>query len=54
MIYGRESLTLEEVQSILHFWTLQNKLELKIESGEGLSVRGRSEKFNPKKKFNKC
>lgn len=52
-MYGRESLTPNDVQSILHSRALQNKLELKIESREGVFVRGRSKKYNPKKKSNK-
>lgn len=53
MMYGRESLTLYEVQFVLHSKVLQNKLKIKIEPGEGLAMRGRSKKYNPKGKQNK-
>lgn len=53
MMYGIESLTLDEIQPVLHFRALHNKLELKTKSDEGLIVRGRSEKYSPKKKFSK-
>lgn len=52
MAYFRDSLTLEVVQFVLHFRSLQNKLELKIEIGEGLSIRGRTKKYNLKVKTN--
>lgn len=53
MMYGRKSLTLDEVHSVLHSRVLQSKLKTKNKLGEGLTVRGRSEKFNPKNNFNK-
>lgn len=36
MMYGRESLILDEVQSMLNSRALQNKLKLKTKTGEGL------------------
>lgn len=46
MMYGRERLTLDEVtldevQSILHSRELQNKVDIKTETGKGLTIRGR-------------
>lgn len=53
MMYGRENLSLEEVQYVLHSRVLQNKTEVKIETGGGLNIRGRSEKPSHKGKNNK-
>ena len=52
MLYGRESLTLEEVQSALMSKELKRKSEVKEEAAEGLMARGRPEKrdFNHKEK----
>lgn len=50
MIYGRESLILEEVQYVLYSKILQNKLELKFDTGEGLLVWVGTKKYNPKAK----
>lgn len=52
-MYERESLTLDEVQYVLYSRALQSKLETKTEPGEGLSMKGRSKKYNPKGKFHK-
>lgn len=35
MMYAWESLTLEELQYVLHSRTLQNKLKLKTDNGKG-------------------
>ena len=52
MLYGRESLTLEEVQSALMSKELKRKSEAKEEAAEGLMARGRPEKsdFNHREK----
>ncbi|KAL6347327.1 hypothetical protein AAG906_016764 [Vitis piasezkii] len=53
IMYGRDSLTFDEVQSILHARELQKQEESKEESGEGLNIRGRSEKREKKGKNSK-
>lgn len=51
VIYGRDqSITLEEVQSAIRAKDLQKKSST---NGEGLNVRGRTEKKAPKGKNNK-
>lgn len=50
IMYGRKSLTLDEIQFVLHSRTLQNKLKIKIKPEEGLAMRGRLEKYNTKGK----
>lgn len=50
MMYGRESLTLGEVQSALMSNELKRKSELKDDSAEGLVARGRIEKIEFKNK----
>ena len=45
IMYGRDSLTFDEVRSILHAKELQKQEESKEESGEGLNIRGRSKKL---------
>lgn len=49
-MYGRDSLSLEEVQSALYSKELKKKSVIKEEAAEGLTVRGRQEKrdFKPK------
>uniref|UniRef100_A0A803QJX5 Retrovirus-related Pol polyprotein from transposon TNT 1-94 n=1 Tax=Cannabis sativa TaxID=3483 RepID=A0A803QJX5_CANSA len=45
MLYGRESITLDDVQSALNLKELNQRSESKnSESGDGLYTRGRSEK----------
>ena len=44
IMYGRDNLTFDEMQSILHARELQKQEEPKDESGEGLNIRGRSDK----------
>ena len=53
IMYGRDSLTFDEVQSILHARELHKQEESKEESGEGLNIRGRSEKREKKGKNSK-
>ncbi|RVW67653.1 Retrovirus-related Pol polyprotein from transposon TNT 1-94 [Vitis vinifera] len=53
IMYGRDSLTFDEVQSILHARELQKQEESKEESGDGLNIRGRSEKEEKKDKNSK-
>lgn len=53
MTYGRETLTLDDVQSVLHSRELQNKAKNKPKTGEGLTIRGRLEKHSHKGKNNK-
>ena len=48
IMYGRDSLTFDEVQSILHARELQKQEESKEESGEGLNIRGKYEKREKK------
>lgn len=50
LVYGRDSLTLEEVQSALMSKELKKKSENRDDSGEGLMVRGRSEHKDYKQK----
>lgn len=52
-MYERESLSLEEVQSVLHSRALQNKLNSKCDTDEGIAVRGRTGKYNPQNKITK-
>lgn len=40
-MYGRDSLTLDDVQSILYSRVLQKNLEIKSDIGEGLAIRDR-------------
>lgn len=47
-MYGRETLTLNAVQSVLDSRALQNKVEVKSDTREGLSVRGRTKRYNLK------
>ncbi|RVW41324.1 Retrovirus-related Pol polyprotein from transposon TNT 1-94 [Vitis vinifera] len=48
IMYGRDSLIFDEVQSILHARELQKQEESKEELGEGLNIRGKSEKREKK------
>nr|CAN70013.1 hypothetical protein VITISV_017116 [Vitis vinifera] len=48
IMYGRDSMTFDEVQSILHPRELQKQEESKDESGEGLNIRGRYDKREKK------
>lgn len=50
MLYGRESLTLEEVQSTLMSKELKRKSEGEEDSAEGLTARGRTKKRDLKPK----
>ena len=50
IMYGRDSLTFDEVQSILHARELQKQEESKDESSEGLNIRDRSNKGEKKGK----
>ena len=50
IMYGRDSLTFDEVQSILHARELQKQEESKDESSEGLNIRDRSDKGEKKGK----
>ena len=45
IMYGRDILTFDEVQSILHARELHKQEESKEELGEGLNIRGRSKKL---------
>ena len=53
-MYGRDNLTFDEVQSILHARELQKQEESKDESGEGLKIRGRFDKREKKGKNSKA
>ena len=44
IMYGRDSLTFDKVQSILHARELQKQKESNEESGEGSNIKGRYEK----------
>ncbi|KAC9819660.1 hypothetical protein E3N88_45208 [Mikania micrantha] len=48
LLYGRESLTMEEVLSALNSRELKKRSDLKDEGGEGLFVRGRSDQREQK------
>ncbi|KAL6340066.1 hypothetical protein AAG906_038901 [Vitis piasezkii] len=54
IMYGRDNLTFDEVQSILHARELQKQEESKDESGEGLNIRGRFDKREKKGKNSKA
>ncbi|RVW67898.1 Retrovirus-related Pol polyprotein from transposon TNT 1-94 [Vitis vinifera] len=48
IMYERDNMTFDEVQSILHARELQKQEESKEKSGEGLNIRGRYEKREKK------
>ena len=48
-MYGRQTLSLDEVNAALNTRGLQEK-QVNMESGEGLTVRGRNDRNNGKKK----
>ncbi|KAK9054827.1 hypothetical protein SSX86_025906 [Deinandra increscens subsp. villosa] len=50
LMYGRDSLSMEEVLSAINSKELKRRSEIKEEAGEGLFVRGRSESRSNKKK----